>query len=74
MLPLLEPFSEVFVRHACLLSPSLLDVEEHLRAANSGQMIRYAFAISAAGELREKYAGVWTEAAAAWSHVNAIPE
>ena len=71
-LPYLEPFSNAFVRHACLLVPSLHDVEKHVRCAHKGDMIRFAFSISAVHELRGQAHDVWTEAAAAWSHVSSV--
>jgi len=69
-LPLLEPFSDSFVRQACLLSPNLLDVESHIREQYSGDLVRFSFAISASRDIAVDMQGVWEEAAAAWSHVS----
>lgn len=71
MLPLLEPFTDAFVRHACLLEPSLRTVEAHIRATRSGDLVRVAFALSAVHDILEQEQDVWVEAAAAWSHVSA---
>jgi hypothetical protein len=68
-MPALEPFTAAFVRLACLLDPPVSRVEACVLRECADDIIRFAFAISASRELAKRAAGVWEEAAAAWSHL-----